>query len=93
MNRCSIPSLDVIKVPALDSGSGLFLVDRSMGEVVLLLGASLRVSAGWSEICCSDVDNTTAASAATAASVPLDNHPDVGSSWTAAALLISAWCN
>ncbi len=63
-------------VPVLDSGSGLFLVDRSMGELVL--GASLRVSVGWSEVCSSGVDVLPAAS------VLLDDGPEVG---------FSAWFN
>lgn len=51
----------------LDSGSGLFLVDRSMGE--LLLGASLSVSVGWSEVCSSAIDVLAAVSVMPTASV------------------------
>lgn len=62
-------------------GSGLFLVDRSMGK--LLLGVSLRVSAGFSEVCSSDVDLLPEASAL------LDDGAEVRSSERLAGLLES----
>lgn len=73
--------------PVLDSGSGLFLVDRSMGE--LLLGASLSVSVGWSEVCCFGADVLPTAS------MLLDDRLDIGSSEATAGLLeaFSSWFN
>lgn len=41
------------RVSMVDSASGLFLFDKSTGELLPL--ASLWVTAGWSEVCCSGV--------------------------------------
>lgn len=78
-------------VSVVDSGSGFFLVDRSMGE--LLLGASLGVSVGCS-VGCSGV-GSSGGGGEPAGSVVLDDGPGAGSSGALAGLLevFSVWFN
>lgn len=71
-----------------ESGSGLFLVDRSMGRLLLL--ASLCATSGWTEVCSSSEDVLAAASAL------LVDGLAAGSSWGTAGLLLevfAAWFN